>query len=314
MIGFSRTAQRARLRRRAAVGDRRRRRHAGLRLQRRRCCASATARIDAAFGGYPHALHYALKANSTLALARLLRELGSAADANSIWEIELARAGRLRARRHRLHRRRQVAGRARMRRAARPEGDQRRVGRRARAHRGDRARGSGCVGARRDPRQPRHRREEPSAHLDGPEDQQVRRAARRCARAARVDRPRRPVAQARRRPRARRLADHDARAAARAPRRSSPGCAGELRRAGHRARVRRSRRRPRHLLRRRRRSPSADEYVAGARRRRARRRGLPIVIEPGRVDRRAGRRAGRARRRPEAAQRRPASSPSSTPA
>jgi len=47
--------------------------------------------IDAAFGDYPHRLHYALKANSTLALARRLCELGSAADANSIWEIELAR-------------------------------------------------------------------------------------------------------------------------------------------------------------------------------------------------------------------------------
>ncbi|HJZ76676.1 MAG TPA: diaminopimelate decarboxylase, partial [Vicinamibacterales bacterium] len=47
--------------------------------------------IDEAFGGYPHALHYALKANSTLAIARLLRELGSAADANSVWEIETAR-------------------------------------------------------------------------------------------------------------------------------------------------------------------------------------------------------------------------------
>ena len=46
--------------------------------------------IDAAFGAYPHALHYALKANSSLALVRLLRDLGSAADANSIWEIELA--------------------------------------------------------------------------------------------------------------------------------------------------------------------------------------------------------------------------------
>jgi len=47
--------------------------------------------IDGAFGGHPHRLHYALKANSTLALARTLRELGSAADANSIWEIEVAR-------------------------------------------------------------------------------------------------------------------------------------------------------------------------------------------------------------------------------
>ena len=47
--------------------------------------------IDAAFDGYPHALHYALKANSTLAIARLLRSLGSGADANSVWEIDVAR-------------------------------------------------------------------------------------------------------------------------------------------------------------------------------------------------------------------------------
>jgi diaminopimelate decarboxylase len=47
--------------------------------------------IDAAFGAYPHRLHYALKANSALAMACLLRQLGSAVDANSIWEIQLAR-------------------------------------------------------------------------------------------------------------------------------------------------------------------------------------------------------------------------------
>ena len=47
--------------------------------------------IDAAFGEYPHALHYALKANSTLAIVRLVKELGGRADANSVWEIELAR-------------------------------------------------------------------------------------------------------------------------------------------------------------------------------------------------------------------------------
>ena len=47
--------------------------------------------LDEAFGGYPHAIHYALKANSTLAIARLLRGAGCAADANSIWEIEVAR-------------------------------------------------------------------------------------------------------------------------------------------------------------------------------------------------------------------------------
>jgi diaminopimelate decarboxylase len=49
------------------------------------------AAIDRAFGSYPHAIHYALKANSTLAIARLLREMGSSADANSMWEIEVAR-------------------------------------------------------------------------------------------------------------------------------------------------------------------------------------------------------------------------------
>ena len=47
--------------------------------------------LDEAFADHPHAIHYALKANSTLAIARLLRGLGSGADANSIWEIEVAR-------------------------------------------------------------------------------------------------------------------------------------------------------------------------------------------------------------------------------
>lgn len=47
-----------------------------------------------AFAPHPHAIHYALKANSTLALVRLLRSLGAKADANSGGEIEVAmRAG-----------------------------------------------------------------------------------------------------------------------------------------------------------------------------------------------------------------------------
>ncbi|NOT27423.1 MAG: diaminopimelate decarboxylase [Acidobacteria bacterium] len=50
--------------------------------------------IDDAFAAYPHAIHYALKANSTLAIVRLLRSLGSKIDANSGGEIEVAtRAG-----------------------------------------------------------------------------------------------------------------------------------------------------------------------------------------------------------------------------
>ena len=50
--------------------------------------------VDDAFRGYPHRLHYALKANSTLGIARLVRSLGAAADANSGGEIDVAlRAG-----------------------------------------------------------------------------------------------------------------------------------------------------------------------------------------------------------------------------
>ncbi len=50
--------------------------------------------IDDAFAAHPHRIHYALKANSTLAIVRLLRSLGSAVDANSGGEIEVAlRAG-----------------------------------------------------------------------------------------------------------------------------------------------------------------------------------------------------------------------------
>lgn len=50
--------------------------------------------IDDAFAACPHAIHYALKANSTLAIVRLLRSLGSRVDANSGGEMQVAlRAG-----------------------------------------------------------------------------------------------------------------------------------------------------------------------------------------------------------------------------
>ena len=49
------------------------------------------AELDDAFGDYPHRVHYALKANSTLGIARLVHELGGRVDANSGWEIEVAR-------------------------------------------------------------------------------------------------------------------------------------------------------------------------------------------------------------------------------
>lgn len=50
--------------------------------------------LDDAFAGYPHRLHYAIKANATLGIVRLMRTLGAAADANSGGELEVAlRAG-----------------------------------------------------------------------------------------------------------------------------------------------------------------------------------------------------------------------------
>lgn len=55
---------------------------------------SAYAGLDRALAAWPHAIHFALKANSTLAILALLRELGAGADANSGGEIEAAlRAG-----------------------------------------------------------------------------------------------------------------------------------------------------------------------------------------------------------------------------
>ena len=212
-------------------------------------------------------------------IARLLRELGSAADANSIWEIELARkagfapadivftgvgkspaelecavplglkainvesAGEL----------------------ARVEAIAARLGLAARVAR---------------PHQSRHRREEPSAHLDRAQDQQVRRAARRRARAVRDDR-RPAVAEAGGGSRARRLADHDASSRCARAAALVAGLVGELQRAGRRARVPRSRRRPRHLLRRQRRCRLAAR-VRAALVDEVRPTGLPIVIEPGR--------------------------------
>lgn len=50
----------------------------------------AYARLDSALGDYPHAVHYALKANSTLEIVRLLKNLGSSVDANSMGEVDIA--------------------------------------------------------------------------------------------------------------------------------------------------------------------------------------------------------------------------------
>ena len=49
------------------------------------------ARLAAALDGVPYRIHYSLKANSNLALLRLLRSLGSAADVVSGGELFRAR-------------------------------------------------------------------------------------------------------------------------------------------------------------------------------------------------------------------------------
>ena len=47
--------------------------------------------LDRAFARRPHRIHYAIKANATLALVRRMRALGAGVDANSGGEIEVAR-------------------------------------------------------------------------------------------------------------------------------------------------------------------------------------------------------------------------------
>jgi len=51
---------------------------------------AAFRRLNDAFGPVRHTIHYALKANSTLGLVRLIHDLGSAADANSPGEVDVA--------------------------------------------------------------------------------------------------------------------------------------------------------------------------------------------------------------------------------
>ncbi len=168
-------------------------------------------RLTAALSGCRHSVHYALKANSTLGLVRLIQGLGASADCNSVGEIEVALKAGFAPAPDRLHRRRQERRRDRAGGRPRPQGHQRRIARRAGAHRRrvdppGPAHPGGAAG------EPRRRRQEPSAHLDRDAPQQVRRADRRGAAAARrhgaAARPR-----GGRRPRPRRLADHHARAA-----------------------------------------------------------------------------------------------------
>ena len=46
--------------------------------------------LETALGDYPHAVHYALKANSSLEIVRLITGLGASVDANSMGEVDIA--------------------------------------------------------------------------------------------------------------------------------------------------------------------------------------------------------------------------------
>ena len=175
--------------------------------------------INDAFGSYPHAVHYALKANSTLGIVRLLRSLGSAVDANSGGEIEVA-----------LH-----AG-------FNPDqivftgvgktGDEleRAVALGVKAINVESpgelerleaiARSQGCARSRRPARQSRHRRRKPPAHLNRTQHPQVWDVDRSRASDLPLDvLP--PSAGPRGHPRSRGIADRDPRAA--------PACCGDAR-------------------------------------------------------------------------------------
>ena len=261
----------------------------------RRCTSTAPRRSPRAIArstrrspAIPHAIHYALKANSTLAIARLLR------GARQQRRRELRRRDRRRAAAPGSCRRRSSSPASARRTAELAQAidlgvrsDQRRVGRGDRAHRRAVARAQGADEDRH-PRQPRHRREEPSAHLDRAEDQQVRhRRSTRCA--ALCARARGSAGRRDRRPaRARRLADHEPRAADAARRRRSSTLARELRDRRARASSTSTRRRARRLVRR----------LAGARRARDYADAVLPVLSASRAWRSSSSRAGTSSRRP----------------
>ena len=267
-------------------------RHARARLQPRPLIDERYRALDAAFGGVPHRLHYAIKANATL--ARRPPDARSSARAptptpaaRSRWrcgrasrptEIVFTGVGKTRAELERAI----GAGRGR---------HQRRVARRNRSHRGDR-RGRRPRGPRRGSHQSGRRCRQPPAHFDrarAPRSSACRsptharcsatwRAGRGCASSACTStsdrRSRRPEPLAR---------------AARGASRIWRGA----RRRGHSARAPRRRRRPGHRVSSRSgRDVRRSDYAAAVLAEPFGDTGLTLVLEPGRWIVGAGRRAG----------------------
>ena len=181
-------------------------RHAALRLQPRRRRRAPTTPTPTAFAAVPHRICYALKANGSGAILRLLAALGAGADIVSGGELRAAlRAG--------FPPERIVfsgVGKTDDEIAPRPRGRDRRVQRRERG--GDRAarragRGARTAGPRHPAREPRHRPALASLHLDRPAREQVRRGHRGRAAAILGARPRRARHRGRGRAVPHRLAD-----------------------------------------------------------------------------------------------------------
>ena len=141
----------------------------------RRPSASGTARSTRRSAGMPHRICYAVKANSTLAVLRILRDLGAGADIVSGGEMSRALAAGFAPERIVFSGVGKAAAELRQAVRARPRASQRRVDRGAAPAGGDR-RGRADRRRRRHPGQPRRHHRHPSLHLDRQERDQVRRA------------------------------------------------------------------------------------------------------------------------------------------
>ena len=226
--------------------------------------APAIARSTRPSRGYPHALHYALKANSSLAVrAAAPRASAARADANSVGEIDVALRAGFAPGDIVFTGVGKTAAELECAAALGSAGDQRRVGRAS-----WRASTRSPRAAARAPASPLRVNPDIDArshpHIStGLQREQVRRAARRGARRCSARIAARPALQLGRRARPHRVADHRPGAARGAPRdgRRRPRAARSGA-DGIAPRARRRRRRPRHLVRRRRRSPTPAEYAA----------------------------------------------------
>ena len=159
----------------------------------RRRSASATGRSTRRSAALPHRICYAVKANSTLAVLRILRDLGAGADIVSAGEMARALAAGFAAGADRLQRGREDRRRAPARRSRAGIGHINVESMRGAATGWRRSpTDERTDGRRRHPGQSRRHHRHPSLHLDRQERHQVRRAGRPGARRLRRSSPAHP--------------------------------------------------------------------------------------------------------------------------